>query len=343
MARLTEGISGWTAGFGTAWNRFWYTPSDPYPVGLMRLCVGLLALYFQLTYTPDLVRFFGDDGLLTPQLTQQWNVSAGGFNPGEYSYLSHLHTPAQLYTAHAIGTAILILMSIGLFSRVTTVLGLVVVLSYIQRAPMITTHLETVLAMLMFYLCFGPTGASWSVDRWLMRRKAAGPAPLAHWDRPRFSATIALRLIQIHLALAYAMMAIAKIRGVSIVTGDLGLEWQDPWGSGTAVWLLIARPDSPWMDLSWLRNQPFIINAWTHAIVIFELLFPVLVWNRLTRPLMLTVAALMWGSLALVSGIAPFSIAMLIGNLAYFPPETLRAVTRGAGSSIPPRPALAVA
>jgi len=340
MSRLSDTVGAWTEGFGGGWNRFWYTPSDPYPLGLMRLCVGLLALYFQLSYMPDLVRFFGDDGLLTPQLTEQWNVSAGGFNPGQYSYLSRLHTPAQLYTAHAIGTGILVLMTIGLFSRVTTVLGLVVVLSYIQRAPMLATHLESVLAMLMFYLCFGPTGASWSVDRWWMRRRAAGPAPVAHWERPRYSATVALRLIQIHLALAYAMMALAKIRGISMVTSDLGMEWQDSWGAGTAVWLLIARPDSPWIDLTWLRNHPFIINGWTHAIVIFELLFPVLIWNRLTRPLMLTVAALMWGSLALISGIAPFSIAMLIGNMAYFPAETLRALTGGlplAAPSAPPR------
>jgi len=47
----------------------------------------------------------------------------------------------------------------------------------------------------------------------------------------------------------------------------------------------------------------------------------------------------MWGSLALISGIAPFSIAMLIGNLAFFPPETLRAMTGGATAT---KPALAI-
>jgi hypothetical protein len=90
------------------------------------------------------------------------------------------------------------------------------------------------------------------------------------------------------------------------------------------MWWVIARPDSPWVDLTWLRDRPFVLNAWTHAIVVFELAFPVLIWNRLTRPLLLCIAPLMWGSLAPVSGIAPFCLAMLIGNLAFFPPEVLR-------------------
>ena len=316
----------WAERFGDAWNRFWYTPSDAYPLGVMRVCVGLLALYFQLSYTPDLIRFFGDGGLLSPALTQQWNGGDGSFNPGAYSYLAICDTPGKLYAAHGISTAILVLMTIGLFSRVTTVLGLLVVLAYIQRAPMITTQLETVLSMLMLYLCLGPNGASWSVDRWLARRKASGPARLAYLDRPRFSATVAIRLIQVHLALACLMMGLAKVRQATMLGPGLEL---DPWGSGEAVWMLISRPQSPWVNLAWLRDWPHVVNAWSHAIVIFELTFPILIWNRLTRPLMLCIAPLMWGSLALISGVAPFSLAMLIGNLAFFPPEILRQVTGG--------------
>ena len=337
-SRLSENISAWAQQFGDGWNRFWFTPSDPYTLCPMRLCIGLLALYFQLTYTPDLTRFFAEGGLLTPQLTEQWNGGVAGFNPAQFSYLSYCGTPEKLYAAHAVGAIVLVLMTIGLFSRTTTVLGLIVVLSYIQRAPMITTQLETVLAMLMLYLCLGPSGASWSVDRWWVRRRATGSAPLAHWERPRFSATIVVRLVQVHLCLAYVMMGLAKIRGVSVFGPDMV---QDPWGAGVAVWWLAARPDSQWINFTWLRNWPLVVNFWTHAIVVFELLFPVLIWHRLTRPLMLTVAAAMWGSLALISGIAPFSLAMLIGNLAFFPPQTLRMLTGGGAASSASRPAVA--
>ena len=34
---------------GAGWNRFWYTPSDPYTLGVMRLLVGLVMTYWYLT------------------------------------------------------------------------------------------------------------------------------------------------------------------------------------------------------------------------------------------------------------------------------------------------------
>jgi hypothetical protein len=68
-----------------------------------------------------------------------------------------------------------------------------------------------------------------------------------------------------------------------------------------------------------------MVNAWTHAIVLFELLSAVFIWNRLARPLLLALAIPMWLSLALISGLAPFALIMLTANLAFFSPHFLRA------------------
>src|SRR5580704_2547371 len=46
------------------WNRFWFTPADPLPLGLMRICGGLMLLYTTVAYTPDLQEFFGKDAWL---------------------------------------------------------------------------------------------------------------------------------------------------------------------------------------------------------------------------------------------------------------------------------------
>jgi hypothetical protein len=43
-----------------AWNRFWFTPADPTPLGLMRICCGLLILYVHLLYTFDLQKIVGE-------------------------------------------------------------------------------------------------------------------------------------------------------------------------------------------------------------------------------------------------------------------------------------------
>lgn len=47
-----------------AWNRFWFTPTDPTLLGLIRLGCGLLAVYTVVTYTWDLQTFFGRNAWL---------------------------------------------------------------------------------------------------------------------------------------------------------------------------------------------------------------------------------------------------------------------------------------
>src|SRR5688572_8934628 len=48
-----------------AWDRFFFTPADPTPLGVIRICGGLLILYVHLAYSFDLQAFFGKDALLS--------------------------------------------------------------------------------------------------------------------------------------------------------------------------------------------------------------------------------------------------------------------------------------
>src|SRR5215510_2497009 len=44
-----------------AWNRFWFTPSDPTTLGAIRIFCGVLILYTHLAYTYDLRAFMSRD------------------------------------------------------------------------------------------------------------------------------------------------------------------------------------------------------------------------------------------------------------------------------------------
>lgn len=48
-----------------AWNEFWFAPSDPTTLGVVRLFTGLLVLYAHLAYSYDLQEFFGKDAWLS--------------------------------------------------------------------------------------------------------------------------------------------------------------------------------------------------------------------------------------------------------------------------------------
>jgi energy-converting hydrogenase Eha subunit E len=219
-----------------------------------------------------------------------------------------LSMPGELWTAHLIGLAVLILFMAGWWTRITSVLALVVFLSDIHRAPMIAGRTESVAAMVMCYLCLAPCGRRYSLDRLLARRAAVDQDLSA-------SATIATRLIQIHLALLVAMMGFSKLLG-------------EVWWSGGGVWWLIARPESRSLDLTWLYATPKVIDFWTHAVVLFELGFPVLIWVPLARPLVLAIAAVVWTSLALITGETTFALMLMIASMAFISPDFLRACLR---------------
>jgi hypothetical protein len=96
------------------------------------------------------------------------------------------------------------------------------------------------------------------------------------------------------------------------------------WWSGEAMWYLVARTESRLLDLTFLHAHPFAINLWTHAVVAFALLFGVLIWNRLARPLLLVLAVVIWLPLAFVTGSLAWFAMLLIANLAFASPSWLR-------------------
>lgn len=287
---------------GRGWNRFWFTPRSSYALCILRVVVGLAALIYHLSHTADLVRWFGPQGLLPA-------ATAGELNSESYrwSYLSLSDHPAWLWTAHGIGLLILALFTAGLWTRVSSLLSLIVVLSYVHRGTILAGEIEPVLTMLMLYLCLAPAGTWLSVDS-LRERRAAGE----HRSDLTISAAVSTRLIQLHLAGFYGMMGLSQLAS-------------EAWWSGEAVWWLMAHTESRLVDLTSLHSTPglYLVNAWTHGIVLFELAFGLLIWNRLARPLVLFLSIGFWLSILPITGLVGFCLLMLSANIIYMEPAAL--------------------
>jgi hypothetical protein len=187
-------------------------------------------------------------------------------------------------------------------------------LAYVHRAPLIAGHLEPVLGFLLLYLCIGPSGANFSVDQWFARRKQD---PMAPPIQPSMLANLSLRLIQVHTAMFFLMMGLTKLNG-------------EGWWTGIAIWSLLAQTQSRPLDLSFFQRGgqvgEYFVNFWTHAVVYYELAFPVLIWNRHARPLLLGIGVVVWVSLVLASGLLLFGLTMIAATAAFVPAETYRAL-----------------
>lgn len=290
--------------FGQGWNRFWFTPTHPLPLAVLRIGVGLIVLYLIAAYGFDLRRFFDPEtGLVRLDTVlafiQQTDRAV------RFSYLDYADG-RTLPLFHYAGVAVAALFVVGCFTRITAVATLVVLLSYYHRGPMLTGIAEPVLAYLTFYLCLSPSGAVLSVDALRKRRAAGGKLDVV----PTYAATVPLRLIQVHTSLVYFLMFCGKQQNNYV------------WWNGTAVWWLIARPESALVDLRWLHQYPYLINLWTSCIFLFELAFALFIWNRTARPLLVGLSAVVWTGTALISGLVPFSLAMFVAGLSFVSPAT---------------------
>jgi hypothetical protein len=98
------------------------------------------------------------------------------------------------------------------------------------------------------------------------------------------------------------------------------------WWTGDAVWYSIATLEYQSLDMTWLWHYPFLVNFLTHITVFFELSYAALIWPRLTRPWMLLLAVFLHGGIVFALGMPTFGLVMLIGNLAFVSPKTVRKV-----------------
>jgi hypothetical protein len=306
------------ATFGSGWNRFWFTPSRPTTLGLMRGIVGLIALHWYWSYFEDLDLLFGPQGVIDEQALNSWRGPQDWNNNPVFTLFDWIEDSSTLGFMYWLGLGVIALFAAGVLSRVTAVLAFVFLLSMIHRGPMLVRPFEDLLAMTMFYLCFGPTGGAFSVDVLIKRRRQGGKVVD---EQPTWGTTVSTRLIQVHLALIHFGMALGQLAAQNLNTSPT-------WWLGRALWGYAGKPESSYIDLTWLSDNLYLLNLWTYSVVVYEIAFALLIWHPLARPILLAAAVPVWGSVGLASGDLPFAAVMLAATLAFVPPEWLR---RGEG------------
>jgi predicted DCC family thiol-disulfide oxidoreductase YuxK len=112
------------------------------------------------------------------------------------------------------------------------------------------------------------------------------------------------------------MAGLAKLRG-------------DAWWNGFAVWGVLAAGEFRRFNLTWLAAFPMLLNAMTLGGLAFELGYPVLIWIRRLRPILLGFALLLHLGIDLALGLTEFGLTMLAGNLAFVSGAWLRSLVTG--------------
>jgi hypothetical protein len=323
------------------WGRFWFTPTDPTTLAVIRICTGLVLTYIYATCIYEVDNFVGPTAFVDNEAVQKLrdvdelaklmpeNKMSDYERRGHQWYLVSVYrlfeNPVAIRVTYAVFLAAMICLTLGLYTRPAAVLAWIGHISFINRGYLLWFGMDAVLAMLTLYLMIGPSGAVWSIDN-VVRRFSRSQRALAAGERlgsespaePSWTANLSIRLIQVHMCIIYFCSGCAKLQG-------------SLWWSGHAVWFTLMIPEFRLVDVSWIakiQTMPWlpelVSSVAVAATILFEAGFPFLIYVRVLRPLMLFTAVALHVGIGFFMGLGAFGCAMLTGVASFIAPSSLQ-------------------
>ena len=281
------------------WNRFFFEPVSPVPLGLFRIAFGLLLLAQGLVLAPDYLVWYGDHGVLSRAVAPR---IPGGLG---YTLMQHLPPgdagPIAFFAAYM---ASALLLTLGLFTRVNCILVFLATVSFHHRDALLLNAGDYFMRLSSFFLIFSPAGAAFSADR-LIRlargRERGKPAPREPW---------AMRLIQIQLALVYWNTFLWKIRG-------------DTWLNGTSLYYTARLPEFWRFPVPYVFEHMWTIKLATWGTLLVEFALAVLIWIREFRYWVMLAGVMLHLGIDYSMNIPFFGLIMMSGYIVFLEEDRL--------------------
>lgn len=311
MTSSPNPVSQWLSSFVVGWDKFWFTPSLPHTLAVIRICCGAMLAYVHIIWASCLGDFMGEHAWINQQTIQDLHQ-----RDWAWSWLWYTDQPAILWTHQIVAILVSLCMMLGYRARLTVPLAWWLTLMVCHRMTMALFGLDQIVIMLSMYLMLSQCGSVWSLDAYLVSKRQPSKVP-----QPAVSNTIATRLIQLHLCVIYLFGGLSKMRG-------------EMWYDGSALWFTVVNYEYQSLDLTWLGHSRITIATLTAATIFWETFYCGLVWPKLTRPLALGMAVLVHGGIAVGLGMVTFGTIMIVANLAFIPPPTTHRLIGAVGKRL---------
>lgn len=274
--------------FPAALFNFFFLPASPLPLAILRICIGSLLLYQAAVLAPFVFELFGQNALVQGVLSQYLS------NPNLPTIKSFFKLLAPLGVTES--QAILAICIVYILSLIGMIAGyrtkLFIPLSWLlhltlmNTAPCSNYGADQFLHIGLFYLMLSPCGDALSISS------------LQNPGRTSTAARFWLRLIQLHLCVAYLASGIEKSVGVQ-------------WWSGEVIWRALNLPVYAQFDMTWLAPHECVLRLAAWGTLIIEIGYPLFIWPRKTRMLWVFLVASLHIGIALLLGLGIFGLTML--------------------------------
>lgn len=289
-----------------------------------------------VNFVRDLITMSPEERAARLDYLEYWNTDSKLVNrmgTGSFSIWYHITDPVEMGVAHGVILLIMLLFTMGVFTRVTAVLTWLAAISYIHRTSQVLFGMDTMMNILLFYCMIGNCGAALSVDRLIkrylvvresLRRSGTIDArTLAYLDQPppSVSAGFALRLLQVHFCFIYMAAGVSKLKGAA-------------WWNTNAYWDTLVNPEFTLIHFHWYEAmvREVAANRVLYSLMagfgvyftfFAELGLPFLVWTRL-RAFIVTCGFMLHAGVAVFMGLWIFSLLMMTLLLCYLPGAAIR-------------------
>lgn len=250
-----------------------------------------------------------------------------------FSIYFHITEPGEVIAVHAGVLVVLLMFTLGLFTRITSVLTWLAAVSYLHRDPQVLFGQDTMMNILLIYLMIANCGAAFSLDRliakWRARRASvarsggidATCAAFLAAPPPSVACGFAQRLLQVHFCFIYMAAGLSKLKGAT-------------WWSGDATWFTLVNPEFTMLHFDWYENllrwafssRP-VYSTVAAVFVLFTLFveigLPFLAWTRL-RPYMVIGGLFLHFGVGVFMGLLVFSLLMMTMLISYLPGAVFR-------------------
>lgn len=308
-------------------DQWWFGKGSPVALGLFRIVMGLIAFASLGLTLIDFQAWYTERGFLPLQTSWNWTAVEAQFDFGPTTIHLPIHYFPRInvlgYVTDdriALGIYLLTMLfalttAMGLWTRLSTILLAIGVISIHHRDPVILHSGDTLMRLCIIYLAWAPSGAACSFDRVIRLWKGkAPPVPpaISLWGQ---------RLIQYQVALVYFTTVWWKWFGMY-------------WKNGTATWYPENLAEFNRFPVpNFVRHQPFIALT-TYGTLLVELSLATLIFYKPLRKYVLLAGIAMHGYIEYRFNIPFFAITIIATYICFYEGDEVVAWTKRLGERL---------
>ncbi|MGF1578844.1 MAG: hypothetical protein ACFCD0_05730 [Gemmataceae bacterium] len=305
---------------------FWFTPANPIGLHSLRFFAGLVFLTWLLTLAGRQTAFFGLNGWFDVQAFEEAARLPGGAPvPFGWSILYLCgNDPTNLLTMYWGSVGVLLLFTLGIGTRITSILTWIIVVSFVSVNPVVSFGGDFLLSILAFYLMLGYllyrqwTGGLSLVERllgpretivfhsWFFRNQQTDQDTSEAYS---YAVNFALRLLQVHFAIVVFTTALHKLQMAD-------------WWAGVALWYPLHPPfDTTFESVrtkAWVgRVYLCVLSFIQYSFLAWQFGFPLMAWRQGWRWVLVGGGFVGLLGSVFVFGLPVFGPVFLLGCFSY--------------------------